>query len=46
MNITVSDITADFASVDTICEGSAIAFTDASITQVGTTITRLDMEFW
>lgn len=45
MNITVSDITADLASVDTICEGSVIAFTDASVTQVGTTITDWTWNF-
>lgn len=43
--IIVSDITADFAAVDTICEGSQIAFTDASITQVGTTITDWYWDF-
>ena len=45
LNITVSTITANFASVDTICEGSVIAFSDASITQVGTVITDWDWNF-
>lgn len=44
-NIVVSEITADFISADTICEGSPIAFNDASITQVGTTITDWDWDF-
>jgi len=45
INIQVSDITADFVSVDTVCEGSIIAFNDASITQVGTTITNWNWDF-
>lgn len=45
LDIQVSEITADYSSVDTICEGSPIAFTDASITQVGTTITDWDWNF-
>jgi gliding motility-associated-like protein len=43
--IIVSEITADFVSADTVCQGSIIAFTDASITQVGTTITNWDWDF-
>lgn len=43
--IQVSDITANFVSADTICEGSVINFTDASVTQVGTTITDWDWDF-
>jgi len=45
LDIQVSEITADFVSVDTICEGDNISFTDASITQVGTTITDWDWNF-
>jgi gliding motility-associated-like protein len=45
INIQVSEITAAFVSVDTICEGTPISFTDASVTQVGTTITDWDWDF-
>ncbi|MBD3637102.1 MAG: PKD domain-containing protein [Crocinitomicaceae bacterium] len=43
--IVVSEITADFVSADTICEGAPIAFSDASVTQAGTTITDWDWNF-
>jgi PKD repeat protein len=45
INIQVSEITAAFVSVDTICEGTPISFTDASVTQIGTTITDWDWDF-
>ena len=45
LNIQVSEITANYVSPDTICEGSVINFTDASITQVGTTITNWNWNF-
>lgn len=45
LNIVVSEIIADWTSVDTVCEGSIIAFNDASITQVGTTIISYGWDF-
>ncbi|MEX1002797.1 MAG: PKD domain-containing protein [Crocinitomicaceae bacterium] len=45
LNVTVSDITADFISADTVCEGSQITFTDASVSQTGTTITDWSWDF-
>jgi gliding motility-associated-like protein len=45
INIQVSEITANFSSDLVICEGTIINFTDASITQVGTTITDWDWNF-
>ncbi|UKN02999.1 PKD domain-containing protein [Paracrocinitomix mangrovi] len=43
--IIVSEINADFVAADTACQGSIIAFNDASTTQAGTTITDWDWNF-
>lgn len=43
--IVISDLTANFVANDTICQNDPIAFTDASVTQAGTTIINWDWDF-